>query len=184
MAGIGHNSGREAATGWRRFAWREARGALLPKLPVEVVRLRVKRAKELGLPYKTYAGVRASTGHDLIGFLFSNNALRVVKAGQTIPEAREIKLASLVRTERIGLVHAPLSPSVLAKAEVIDRAVPAPAFQLSWSEMRANFRTLFGEIGQPGDRFIIVGDQAIERDWVPAAQAAGYLSSDEFFALP
>ncbi len=41
----------------------------MPRLPIEVIRLRVRRAAELGLPYKIYAGVRASTGHDLVGFL-------------------------------------------------------------------------------------------------------------------
>jgi len=90
MSEIGHNSGRvlEPGKAWRTHVWKKARAQLIPKLPIEVVRLRVRRAKELGLPYKTYAGIRASTGHDLIGFLFSSNALRVWKDGQAIPVDR------------------------------------------------------------------------------------------------
>ena len=74
LPGIGHNNGPEmTGLSWRSHCWRGARAQLLPTLPIEVVRLRVRRAAELGLPYKTYAGVRAQTGHDLVGFLFSSN---------------------------------------------------------------------------------------------------------------
>ncbi|MEM9350184.1 MAG: hypothetical protein AAGA47_07975, partial [Pseudomonadota bacterium] len=81
-AGIGHNNGpsMEAGYTYRKHQWKKAREALLPTLPLMIVRMRVKRAKELGLDYKTYAGVRASTGRDVIGFLFSSNALRLVRA--------------------------------------------------------------------------------------------------------
>ena len=59
MAGIGHNSGRvdEPGKGWRTHAWKKARKSLLPTLPIEVVRLRVRRAAELGLPYRIKSGV-------------------------------------------------------------------------------------------------------------------------------
>ena len=76
--GIGHNGGptTEGGRTWRQHCWKKARAELVPHLPIEIVRQRVARAKELGLPYKTYASVRASTGRDVIGFLFSSNALR------------------------------------------------------------------------------------------------------------
>jgi len=44
---IGHNGGPALTArgrGWATHCWRQARGALLPHLPVEVVRLRVRRA--------------------------------------------------------------------------------------------------------------------------------------------
>ena len=70
MAGIGHNRGPGQASGFRAHCWRLARRELLgERLPVEVVRMRVRRAHELGLDYKTYAGVRATTGRDLVAFL-------------------------------------------------------------------------------------------------------------------
>ena len=51
MSGIGHNGGptMEPGYGWRKHSWTKAREALLPKLPIEVVRRRVARAAELGL---------------------------------------------------------------------------------------------------------------------------------------
>lgn len=92
---IGHNGGPELASlGWRRPCWQEARARLLPVLPIEVVRTRVRRAAELGLDYKTYAGVRATTGHDLVAFLFSSNALRVSPIG-VIPASEAARLAGL-----------------------------------------------------------------------------------------
>ena len=81
--GIGHNSGQDAAgyTG-RLHQWRAARRALLGNaLPVEVVRLRVRRAAALGLDYGTYASVRAGTGRDIAALLFSSNALGNDPAG-------------------------------------------------------------------------------------------------------
>jgi len=76
---IGHNGGPsiEAGYGFRKHAWGKAREALLPKLPIEIVRVRVARARRLGLPYRTYAGIRAATGRDVVAFLFSGNALEL-----------------------------------------------------------------------------------------------------------
>lgn len=79
MSGIGHNKGPtiEAGKSWRKHCWTKARRELLPTLPIEIVRRRVARAKELGLDYKSYASIRAASGHDVVAFLFSSNALRV-----------------------------------------------------------------------------------------------------------
>ncbi len=59
----GHNGGPTLEPGgaWRRHCWRKARADLLPHLPIEVLRTRVRRAGELGLDYRTYASVRAAT---------------------------------------------------------------------------------------------------------------------------
>lgn len=125
---IGHNRGPalDVATGWKTHCWRQAREALLPTLPVEVVRLRVKRAKELGLPYQTYAGIRAQTGHDVVAFLFSSNALKAGPLSPMLPAPIAAKLAGLTDVARIGLASAPLSPSALALNPDLDRAHAAP----------------------------------------------------------
>ena len=72
MSGIGHNGGpsMEPGHGFRKVAWTKARQSLLPSLPLEIVRVRVARAKRLGLPYRTYATIRASSGRDIVAFLF------------------------------------------------------------------------------------------------------------------
>ena len=183
MAGIGHNSGLSVEPGhsWRKFAWTKARQDLLPVLPIEVVRLRVKRAAELGLPYKTYAGIRASNGHDLIGFLFSSNALRVLRDGQAMPADRAARLETLVNTARHGLAHRPVTPTHLAGLAGIDRAFAAPRFADRWSAMRRDLEGVTQALRQPADRFVLVGDTDFEREWVAAARLAGYVSAEAFF---
>ena len=97
MSFIGHNRGPTIDEGhsWRRHCWTEARRTLLPTLPLEVVRLRVARARAIGLDYRTYATVRATTGQDIVAFLFSSNALRVFAANPRLPQDRADRLAAL-----------------------------------------------------------------------------------------
>ncbi len=91
-----------------------------------MVRLRLTRAKALGLDYRTYAGVRAATGHDVVAFLFSSNALRVSVLRPAMPGARAAKL-SAVRCGRLALTLAPLTAELLQAANpVLDGAHPAP----------------------------------------------------------
>lgn len=184
MAGIGHNSGRSDAPGksWRKHVWTKARKDLLPTLPIEVVRLRVRRAAQLGLPYRTYAGIRASSGHDLIGFLFSNNALQVLRDDQRPPPTHDDKLSALLRTERVGVAHRPVTPAHLMGLDCIDRAFAAPAFADSWADMRDHIRMNLCANGQPTDRYVMIGDTAFEREWAEAGRMAGYLPADQFFS--
>ena len=183
MAGIGHYSGRvdEPGKSWRKHVWTKARRDLMPTLPLEVVRMRVRRAAEVGLPYKTYAGIRASSGHDLIGYLFSSNALRVMTDAQQIPKERAMKLCSLRHTKCPALAHRPVTPEHLATQPGIDHAYAAPQFAQSWRLTRDQLRSAFIAMGKPADRFVMIGDMTLERDWAEAAQLAGYLSAADFF---
>ncbi|KJZ19788.1 hypothetical protein [Loktanella sp. S4079] len=183
MPGIGHNSGRvvEPGQSWRKHVWTKARKTLMPTLPIEVVRLRVKRAAELGLPYKTYAGIRASTGHDLIGFMFSTNALQVMRDGQAIPHDRREKLDQTVATARVVLTHRPVSPAYMADLGQIDRAYEAPAFGQSWAKTRDYFAQITRRENVPADRYVLVGDTGIERGWCEAGKLAGYLTAESYF---
>lgn len=180
MTTIGHNSGRvlEGGTAWRTHVWTRARKELLPTLPVEVVRTRVKRAKALGLPYKTYAGVRASCGHDLVGFLFSSNALRVLRSGDDIPQDRAAKIIT-INAKTLGLAHAPVDP--LALVPPLQRAIVAPSLTDSWSDTRDTLKAAIRASGSAPDRYLLVGDTALEREWAEAAQTAGYLTADLYF---
>ena len=181
MPGIGHNRGPfvDEGVSWRRFAWAKAREALLPTLPIEVVRLRVKRAVELGLPYKTYASVRASTGRDVIGFLFSNNALQVFRAGQGLPADRAAALARIQGADRVALLHAPLLPGF--QAEGLDGVYAAPSFLDPWPAMRDQLRGVIRARGKPADGFLVIGETAFERDWAEAGRTAGFLSGERYF---
>jgi hypothetical protein len=187
MTDIGHNRGPSLAGGqsWRAHCWRQARSELLPVLPLEVVRLRVRRAKEIGLDYRTYAGIRATTGHDLVAFLFSTNALHVFRDGQRLDEVRRDRLAA---NGNIGQVIAVLPPinagrlqATLAGQGIAVCAAPAPTVQNGWSETRAMIRDLLRSSGYPSDRVLLIGETVLERDWSGAARMAGFLSGDRYF---
>lgn len=181
-AGIGHNNGPtlESGASWRRYSWARARAELLPTLPVEVVRMRVRRAVELGLPYKTYAGIRASTGHDLIGFLFSSNALGLLREAR-LDAARQARISAIQGTERLALAHPPLAPEAVAQIEGVDGAFAAPPPHLSWSATRDALRAVLRARGHPADRVLLVGEPGFERDWAEAARMAGFLTGTEYF---
>jgi hypothetical protein len=183
MSGIGHNRGPslEAGVSWRKHCWSAARERLLPTLPIEVVRLRVKRAQALGLEYRTYASVRAATGHDVVAFLFSSNALRVSVLRPAIPVERAAKLAAL-DCGRLALAVRPLTPGMVETANpaVLDGVHPAPFALAGFADMRAALRQAMGKL--PSDQVILVGDMALERDWCAAGRLAGYLPAERYFA--
>lgn len=177
VSGIGHNRGPAMDEGlsWRTHCWRAARELLLPTLPIEVIRGRVRRAQELGLEYKTYASVRAATGHDVVAFLFSSNALR---ARPALPDDRVAKLQALVNCGRVALVSAPLTPDML-QSPVIDAAYPAPNWLASFGDAG---RMIRAALTVPADCVVLVGDHGLERDWCAAGRLAGFLAADRYFA--
>lgn len=182
MSEIGHNRGPSLAGGvsWRKHCWSAARERLVPTLPIEMVRLRVKRAQALGLDYRTYAGVRAATGHDVVAFLFSSNALRVSVLRPAMPSGRASKLA-VIQCGRLALAVAPLTPGLVASANpaVLDGAWPAPYALAGFGEMRERVRAALGKL--PSDQVILVGDLGLERDWCAAGRLAGYLPAERYF---
>lgn len=181
MGGIGHNGGPSLDSGvsWRKHCWSAARERLLPTLPIEVRRLRVKRAQALGLDYKSYAGVRAATGHDMVAFLFSSNALRVTVLRRAMPSGRTAKL-TLVQCGRLALAVAPVTPGMIAAANpVLDGAHPAPYGLAGFGEMRDRVRAALGKL--PSDQVILVGELGLERDWCGAGRLAGYVPAARYF---
>lgn len=184
MAGLGHNLGptMEAGASWRRHCWAAARERLLPHLPIEVLRGRIRRAKELGLDYKTYASVRAASGHDVVAFLFSSNALRLMGAKPVLPQDRAEKLAALVNSGRLAVISAPVSIDLALQATsgLIDAAHPAPGALAGFSMTKELLQN--AKAGLPGDRVLLVGDMALEQAWCAAGRLAGYVSAERYFA--
>ena len=172
---IGHNGGPQAGTGWQLHCWKRARAALLPALPLEVLRLRVRRAQDLGLDYRTYASVRAATGHDVVAFLFSSNALRLT--GARIAPDRALHLRG-IDAGRIGLAQG-LSPEALALNPELTAAHPAPPPFAPWALARGTIRAALP--GIPGDRVLLIGETALEREWVAAGNLAGWLAAERYF---
>ena len=185
---IGHNGGPSAEPGasWRRHCWSRAREALLPRLPIEVVRLRVRRAAEIGLDYRTYAGVRATTGHDIVAFLFSSNALRLLREGERLDAARAEKLAATQNLARLLAAQSPLCPEALradlaGQGVVFAAATRAPGLGESWGETRRRLLGFLAAQRSPADRVLVIGDTALERGWAEAARMVGFLPAERYF---
>lgn len=185
---IGHNNGPSMATGvqFRKLCWSKARAKLLPKLPIEVIRRRVKRAAELGLDYKSYASIRATSGHDVVAFLFSSNALQVVKSNGDLPADRVEKLTALRRTGRLVAVNAPLRKpdmiAVAAKSGIdLDTVISAPDMTHNWGQARRILLDALEPAKLPADTVVVIGDTALEREWCAAGRLAGYVSAQSYF---
>ena len=186
MSLIGHNGGPslQPGYGFRKVAWTKARRALLPKLPREIVRIHVARAKRLGLPYRTYATIRATSGRDIVAFLFSGNALEMGPARPRPAPPLRARLSELEgAADRLAAVYAPLSPSLVERTcPEIDAASRAPDMLTSWREMRDGLRGLMRERGLSPDGVVLISATALEREWCAAAGMAGNLSAEAFFA--
>ncbi|MEL6607845.1 MAG: hypothetical protein AAFO93_02940 [Pseudomonadota bacterium] len=182
LPGLGHNRGPSMERGYayRKHCWSKARAALVPTLPLMVLKMRVARAKELGLDYKTYAGVRASTGRDVIGFLFSSNALRLVRT--ELAEETGRKVAAIREAGKLALVHPPLDPAAVAEANpTLTDVAAAPRFTDPWPQMRDTVRGVIRANGLPSDGVLVIGDTTLEREWSDAGRTAGYLPADRYF---
>jgi len=187
MHGLGHNNGPtlEPGYGFRRHAWGKARKSLLKTLPIEILRVRVARAKRLGINYTTYASIRATTGHDVVAFLFSGNALDLVKNRTTLPEGRASRLRDLSgAADRLAAIHLPADPAVVLAANpgLLDATTPAPGFTESWSAMRDRIRAGLHAHGLPPDGTVLIPATAVEREWCAAGKLAGIIAADRFFA--
>lgn len=185
MSLIGHNGGPGlGGSGWSRYCWARARADLFPKLPLEVVRLRVKRAAEIGLDYRIYAGIRATTGHDLAAFLYSSNILRLLRDG----EAEAARLAKLAALQGIGQSlaaqppHAPeaLRARLAAQGLCVDKAAAAPSLALSPRETRERLAALRGR--HAPDRVLVIAETALEMDWAVIGRMAGAIPASDYFA--
>ena len=185
-AGIGHNQGPTMERGqkWRTFQWEKARSAAMPKaMPLMVVKMHVARARALGLAYPTYAAVRKASGRDIMGLLFSSNALRIVDAATPqMPVARGDVLSAVSGAKRLALVHAPVkAEAVAARNPALDAVGCAPKFTATWAEMRDHLGGFIAAQQLVSDQVLVIGDTALERDWCTAARAAGYLDAERYF---
>jgi hypothetical protein len=173
---IGHNNGptMEPGTKWRTHCWTTARARLLPHIPIEILRGRLKRAAELGLDYRTYAGIRATTGRDIIAVLYSSNAL----CAPAIHQGRAAKLAQ-IKALRVGLATPPLAPESLL-AVPLDAVFASPCPLDPFARQRDAIRAALG--ATPRDGAVLIGAYGLEKDWVAAAQLAGYVDANAYFS--
>ena len=186
---IGHNGGPPLDPGqrWRAVAWGKARRDLVKALPIEIVRRRVARARDLGLAYPAYAAILMGTGRDIIGFLFTAEAigLRLERAARV--EAAAAKKVAAVRGAQRLLLGPPVAPADLRAALsgqgiVFDAVGAAPASDAPDAQGRAAIRALLDPLRLPGDSVVMVGARPDERRWAEAARLARFIAAPAYFA--
>jgi hypothetical protein len=190
LPGIGHNQGPplEPGRSWRAHAWRTARRELLPRLPLEVIRRRVGRARQLGLAYPQYASILLGTGRDITAFLFTDGGLELrLERALALPRRIEERLAGLERCDRLMMVEGGADLARLGRA-LEKRRIPflalasSPARDAAWSEGRAAIRAVLDVGRLPGDAVVMVGTSPEERAWADAARLASFLPAGSYFA--
>lgn len=187
--GIGHNSDGALGRSWRRYAWARARRELKPaRVPLEIVRIRVRRAQALGLAYPQYASILLGSGRDIVGFLFTVDGLQLrLRRRLEMPEAVRGKLAGLMAGERLALAppeegaepfREELESVSGARFASVARA-PEPA--APWAAGRAAVRAALAPLRLPSDAVVMIGGAETEAAWAEAARLASYLPTDAYF---
>jgi hypothetical protein len=190
LPGIGHNQGPpiEAGRSWRAHCWKKARQDLLPKLPLEVIRRRVARARQLGLAYPQYASILLGTGRDIVAFLFTSDGLGLrLERELRMPRQVAEKLGALERCDRLLFAGCDTDLAALGQALGERRLgfaalAPAPPPGAHWGEGRAAIRAVLDPRRLPGDAVVMVGTAPHERVWADAARLAGFLSAESYFS--
>jgi hypothetical protein len=190
LPGIGHNQGPSIEVGrsWRVHCWKTARRELLPKLPLEIVRRRVARAKQLGLAYPQYASILLGTGRDITAFLFTSDGLGLrLERELRLPAKVADKLMALERCDRLLMADPGVDLSALDRG-LADRRIPfaalaaAPSPGAAWGEGRAAVRAMLDPRRLPGDAVVMVGTSPEQRVWADAARLASFLPAESYFS--
>lgn len=177
--GIGHNS-RPDGYQWRRYCWTRARAGLIGRrLPLEVVRQRVRRARELGLAYPAYASILMGSGRDILGFLYTCDAIGLrLRRRLELPPSKVQALGAIVRCDR--LIVAPREePADAFRAEVQEvsglpfaAGLHEPDLRLGWASARAELREILAPINLRADAVVLVGTEKAHADWADAVDFA------------
>lgn len=182
-ATIGHNQGPTMDGGrqFRLYSWSRAQASHREaQLPLAIHRMRIARARELGLAYSDYARIRASSGRDVSGFLISSNALGVFSnAAPPQPRITE-RLQALRHVLRIGLAHPPLDPRLLLKRVAgLDLAFAAPPLLGTFAEIRAALSRAQGQL--PAASLVAVTALGLEQEWLAAGGLGATLPAEALF---
>ncbi len=188
MAGIGHNSGQELGRGWQRYSWKRARRDLVgATVPVEVVRTRIRRARELGLEYPQYASILMGSGRDIVGFLFTVDGLQLrLQRRLDMPDRVRDKL-QVVRSKLISFAPSGENPDAF-RQELNDvsgvafaAAAPELADETSWSAARQAVRAALDPLELPGSAVVLIGAKDSDAQMVVAGKMAKFIPTDAYF---
>lgn len=190
--GIGHNNGPslEPGFGWRKHCWSKARKDTISKhIPLEIVRLRVARAKELGLSYPQYASVLLGSGRDIVGFLFTVDGMQLrLRRALEMPDAVQEKLADLEKVDLLAFSPSGEQPD-LFRAELnmntglaFKSAAPEPSVSSTWREAGDAVKAVLEPEKLPARSVVLIGSRDLEASWALAGGLAKFMHGESYFA--
>ncbi len=191
MAGIGHNRGPslEPGVGWRKHCWTRARNEVIKKpLPLEIVRQRVRRAEELGLAYPQYASILMGTGRDIVGFLFTCDALGLrLRQRLEMPGPVRDKLSEVVGADLLAFAPSGEAPEAF-RAELSDvsgltftGSGAVPEDRATWREVGTAMRAVLEPVALPARSVVLIGTRDAEEGWVTPGRLARFLDAGAYF---
>lgn len=192
--GIGHNKGPTMKTGlgWQRHCWGKARKDLLGRaIPIEVVRMRIKRARELGLAYPQYASIILGSGRDIVGFLFTVDGLHLrLRKRLEMPDQVQDKLQSLRRCSLMAFAPSGENPDAFRMELQQVAGVPfgaaaaEPEGNINWPAARRAIRAALDPLKLPGDAVVMIGTREAEKQWAAAGKIARFIPAADYYAAP
>jgi hypothetical protein len=190
VAGIGHNNGpKQLGLGWQKQCWTQSRNALIGKrMPIEVVRTRIRRARELGLEYPQYASILLGSGRDVIGFLFTVDGLQLkLRKRLEMPDTVQDKLRRLEHVSLMSFAPSGEAPAAFLREVSNVAGVPflsaAPEVEgvLGWSGARAAVRAVLDPLKMPSGGVVMIGTRESEARMAQAAKMSRFIPSGAFF---
>jgi hypothetical protein len=102
-----------------------------------VAHRRVRRARNLGIDYKVYAGICAATCRDIVALIFSSSALRLLRETAKVDAERAEKIRKTIDMQSFALMHLHHHPATVKK---LIRPFCAPRLRRSDPDMGRNTR--------------------------------------------
>ena len=191
---IGHNAGPpiKPHSGWHVHCWKKARADLIgPRMPIETVRYRIKRAKALGLSYPQYASALLGTGRDITAFLFTTDGLHLrLQRRLDMPDAVREKLAAVENCALTAFSPNDENPEEF-RLELQDvsgvtfaAAAQQPFEPATWRDARSAVRSVLDDVRLPRDAVVMIGQGEIEKKWADAGGLAQFFPTHTYFGTP
>ncbi len=145
--------------------------------------------RSLVSPYPQYASNLLGTGRDIVGLLFTCDALglRLERDGR-LPGPVAAKLGSLIRCERLLGTEAPVDPVALAARITREYGIGFSSIAHlpgrpagPWAEGRDAIHAALAPLKLPADAVVMIGARAHQRGWADAARLAKFMPAEQFF---
>ncbi|UYV36439.1 hypothetical protein N4R57_15700 [Rhodobacteraceae bacterium D3-12] len=187
--GIGHNSQDDATRRGRIRRWQQAKAGLKgPALSQTQLRMRMRRAEELGLSYRQYNALVLASGRDPRALVFTPGGMGLrLERRLRLPDVEREKLARLRNCHLLAIApEAEAAQDFLEELRDVSAlpfagAIASPALDAGWGAVRAAFKPALTGLSLSGDALAMIGSANSHEPGWAAAIRAGFLPGEVFF---